>query len=40
MPVMQVEVEGLTGKDRDRDGQFNEIFDRVMAGDRICAPER
>jgi hypothetical protein len=39
-PVLQVEVPGLTGADRGRDAEFNAIFDRVMAGDRACAPER
>jgi hypothetical protein len=39
-PVMQVELAGLTAADRGRDDEFNAIFDRVMAGDRICAPER
>jgi hypothetical protein len=40
MPVLQVEVPGLTRADLQRDGEFNSIFDQVMAGDRICAPER
>jgi hypothetical protein len=40
LPVMQVEVEGLTGVDRHRDAEFNATFDRVMAGDLICASER
>jgi hypothetical protein len=40
LPVMQVEVPGLGQADRGRDEEFNSIFDRVMAGDRICAPER
>lgn len=39
-PVLQVELAGLTSADRARDGDFNSIFDRVMTGDRICAPER
>lgn len=39
-PVLQVEVAGLTAADRARDPAFNEVFDRVMAGDRVCAPER
>jgi hypothetical protein len=39
-PVLQVEVPGLTSGDRSRDGEFNATFDRVMAGDRICASER
>jgi hypothetical protein len=39
-PVMQAEVEGLTDADRGRDDEFNGIFDRVMADDRICASER
>jgi hypothetical protein len=40
LPVMQVEVEGLTSAERDRDGEFNAIFDRVMAGDKTCTSER
>lgn len=39
-PVLQVEVSGLTDADRGRDAEFDAIFDRVMAGDRVCAPER
>jgi hypothetical protein len=39
-PIVQVEVPGLTAADRDRDYEFNAHFDRVMAGDRICASER
>jgi len=39
-PVMQVEVSGLTDADRDHDPQFNDIFDRLMADDRVCASER
>lgn len=39
-PVLQVEVAGLTEADRGRDGEFNSLFDQVMAGDRICAGER
>ena len=39
-PVMQVELRGLTQADRDRDHEFNSVFDRVMAGDRACASER
>lgn len=39
-PMMQIEVPGLTSADRDRDHEFNALFDRVMAGDRICAGER
>jgi hypothetical protein len=39
-PVLQVEVPGLTHSDRMRDDEFNAAFDRVMTGDRICAPER
>jgi hypothetical protein len=40
MPVMQIELAGLTQADRGRDGEFNARFDQVMTGDRICAPER
>jgi hypothetical protein len=40
LPVMQVEVPGLTDADRGRDHELNGIFDRVMAGDPTCAPER
>jgi hypothetical protein len=39
-PVMRVELDGLKRKDRGRDAEFNSIFDRVMAGDSICAHER
>jgi hypothetical protein len=37
---MQVELEGLTKADAHRDREFDSIFDQVMAGDRLCAPER
>ncbi len=40
LPVMQVEVSGLSENDRSRDAEFNSAFDKVMAGDRICAGER
>jgi hypothetical protein len=39
-PVLQVEVPGLTGADKARDAELNAVFDRVMAGDRVCTPER
>jgi hypothetical protein len=39
-PVLQVELAALTQADRDRDHEFNSAFDRVMAGDRLCASER
>ncbi len=39
-PVLQVEVPGLSSADRGRDQEFNAIFDRVMSGDKLCAPER
>ena len=39
-PVMQVELAGLTQADRGRDSEFNAAFDKVMAGDRLCAGER
>jgi hypothetical protein len=40
MPVMQVEVAGLTRADLARDGEIDAVFDEVMAGDRACASER
>jgi hypothetical protein len=40
MPVMQVELAGLTRSDLDRDADIDAVFDKVMAGDRTCAPER
>jgi hypothetical protein len=39
-PVLQVEIAGLTQADRDRDHEFNDVFDRLMSGDRLCASER
>jgi hypothetical protein len=39
-PVLQVEVPGLKAGDRGHDAELDAIFDRVMAGDRICASER
>jgi hypothetical protein len=39
-PVLQVEVPGLKAFDRSRDAELNATFDRVMAGDSICARER
>ncbi len=40
MPVMQVEITGLTAADLKRDDEINSVFDQVMAGDRVCAGER
>jgi hypothetical protein len=40
MPVMQVEIAGLTSADGRRDGEFDAVFDSVMAGDKACAGER
>ena len=40
MPVMQVELAGLTRSDLRRDDEFNSVFDRVMDGDKTCAGER
>jgi hypothetical protein len=40
LPVMQIEIPGLTAADRDRDHEFDALFDRVMAGDSVCASER
>ena len=39
-PIMQVEVPGLQDRDRPRDAEFNAAFDRLMAGDKLCARER
>jgi hypothetical protein len=39
-PVTQVELPGLTHADLGRDSELDAVFDRVMAGDRICAAER
>jgi hypothetical protein len=40
MPVMQVELAGLTRADVERDDELNAVFDRVMSGDKTCAGER
>jgi hypothetical protein len=40
MPVVQVELSGLAQADRGRDQEFNDLFDRLMSGDRACASER
>ena len=40
MPIMQVEVAGLTKADLAREPEVDAVFDQVMAGDRICAGER
>jgi hypothetical protein len=39
-PIIQVEIDGLQDRDRPRDAEFNATFDRIMAGDRLCAGER
>ena len=39
-PVMQVELSGLNQGDRGRDGEFDAIFDQLMADDKACARER
>jgi hypothetical protein len=39
-PVLQTEIPGLVAADRARDNEFNTTFDRVMAGDKLCSPER
>ena len=39
-PVVTWEGAGLTDQDRSRDGDFDALFDRIMAGDRRCAGER
>jgi len=40
MPVMQVEVAGLTRADLSRDAEIDAVFDEVMGGDHTCASER
>jgi hypothetical protein len=39
-PIVQWEGPGLTEADRPRDPELDALFDRIMAGDRICAHER
>ncbi|MCI0634577.1 MAG: hypothetical protein L0206_11775 [Actinobacteria bacterium] len=39
-PVIQAQIPGLTDAEQGRDGEFDSLFDEVMAGDRICAGER
>ena len=39
-PVLQWEGAGLGTYDGSRDASFNNVFDRTMGGDRICAGER
>jgi hypothetical protein len=39
-PVITWEGPGLSEQDKARDGDFDALFDRVMAGDGICASER
>lgn len=39
-PVLMTQIDGLGGFDAARDAELNAQFDRVMAGDRICARER
>ncbi len=39
-PMIRAGIPGLKHKDRGRDREFNATFDRVMANDTICAPER
>jgi hypothetical protein len=39
-PIVRREILGLTRRDRGRDAEFNAVFDRVMAGDSVCTPER
>jgi hypothetical protein len=39
-PIVQWDGPGLTEADRPRDPELDALFDRVMAGDRICAHER
>jgi len=40
MPIVQTEVAGLTQADLRRDAEIDSVFDSVMAGDKVCAPER
>ena len=40
MPIVQAEVAGLTQSDVRRDPEIDSVFDSVMAGDKVCAPER
>jgi hypothetical protein len=40
MPVLQWEGRGLTNADKARDREFDDRFDQVMAGDKICVGER
>lgn len=37
---MEVEIPGLTPSYLSRDAEFDAVFDRVVAGDRVCAGER
>jgi hypothetical protein len=39
-PIIQMEIPGLQDRDRPRDAEFNAAFDRIMAGDKLCAGER
>jgi hypothetical protein len=39
-PVVQAEASGRGAYDRVADAAMNSVFDRVMAGDRVCAGER
>jgi hypothetical protein len=39
-PIVQTEVAGLSQADLERDPEFDALFDKVMAGDRICTSER
>ena len=39
-PVIMAEVPGLTAADRSSASSMTQIWDRVMAGDARCAPER
>lgn len=39
-PVIAWEGPGLSNEDRPKDGEFDRLFDSIMAGDRICAGER
>jgi hypothetical protein len=40
LPIAQAEAAGLSRADLQRDPEIDSVFDSVMAGDKVCAPER